>query len=75
MTLGELKIKLDEYIGIMSLISQDRKDTATLIYKSPTGVIIGKLSLYYEDISGKWCFSSKWELFPDSWQTFCKISK
>lgn len=73
MTLEELKQKIDNYIGLTSQYEQTRKFSGELVYLSPTGIELFRLTVSDYDDSNTWRFGAQSGSLPNSWKHLCRI--
>ena len=72
MTKYELKQTIDDYLGLVSQVEDDYRDTsAKLIYFSPSGIKLFDLDI--GDYGDGWRFGSNSRAVPESWKTLCHI--
>ena len=71
MSFEELKSKVDSYLGIVSEVVYYRDTYKTLVFKSPTGVILFTMGLLYFD--GSWRCDGQSGAMPESWNILHSI--
>lgn len=74
MKLTELQTKIDEYVGLSSILFKER-DNATLTYLvADTGVVLFEIGLC-QDRDGGWRFGNTSGALPGQWTKLCRMHR
>lgn len=74
MTLKELQQRIDNYLGLTSIV-ESGDCSAKLVYLSSTGVRLFDLTVGDYDKTDNWEFGGNSGALPDSWKLLCRIHK